>query len=61
MFSFVVVVVFFAPGPPVILVPPRSASLNVSQNADLTCKSIADPPNMTYVWMKGRENVHHIE
>uniref|UniRef100_A0A8C5BSZ7 Immunoglobulin superfamily, member 9a n=1 Tax=Gadus morhua TaxID=8049 RepID=A0A8C5BSZ7_GADMO len=48
-------------GPPVIVIPPRSASLNMSQNADLTCKAIADPPNMTYVWRKGQENVHHIE
>ncbi|CAL8327547.1 unnamed protein product [Boreogadus saida] len=31
-------------GPPVIVIPPRSASLNMSQNADLTCKAIADPP-----------------
>ncbi|CAL8317896.1 unnamed protein product [Lota lota] len=48
-------------GPPVIVIPPKSTSLNMSQNADLKCKAIADPPNMTYVWRKGRENVHHIE
>ncbi|XP_034458170.1 protein turtle homolog A isoform X1 [Hippoglossus hippoglossus] len=48
-------------GPPVIVVPPRSASLNMSQNALLRCQAVADPPNMTYVWHKGGENVHHIE
>ncbi|XP_047426375.1 protein turtle homolog A isoform X2 [Mugil cephalus] len=48
-------------GPPVIVVPPKSTSLNVSQNAVLQCRAEADPPNMTYVWLKAGENVHHIE
>ncbi|XP_051269409.1 protein turtle homolog A isoform X2 [Dicentrarchus labrax] len=48
-------------GPPVIVVPPKSTSLNMSQNALLRCQAVADPPNMTYVWQKGGENVHHIE
>ncbi|XP_050928747.1 LOW QUALITY PROTEIN: protein turtle homolog A [Lates calcarifer] len=48
-------------GPPVIVVPPKSISLNMSQNALLRCQAVADPPNMTYVWQKGGENVHHIE
>ncbi|XP_029299870.1 protein turtle homolog A [Cottoperca gobio] len=48
-------------GPPVIVVPPSSTSLNKSQNALLRCQAVADPPNMTYVWQKGEENVHHIE
>ncbi|XP_029024915.1 protein turtle homolog A isoform X2 [Betta splendens] len=48
-------------GPPVILVPPESTSLNMSQNALLRCQAVADPSNMTYVWQKGGENVHHIE
>ncbi|XP_039636389.1 LOW QUALITY PROTEIN: protein turtle homolog A [Perca fluviatilis] len=48
-------------GPPVIVVPPKSTSLNKSQNALLQCQAVADPPNMTYVWQKGGENVHHIE
>lgn len=48
-------------GPPVIVVPPKSTSLNMSQNALLQCQAVADPPNMTYVWNKGEENVHHIE
>ncbi|XP_054613252.1 protein turtle homolog A-like isoform X2 [Dunckerocampus dactyliophorus] len=48
-------------GPPVIVVPPKSTSLNVSQNALLHCQAVADPPNMTYVWLKGGENVYHVE
>ncbi|XP_070706257.1 protein turtle homolog A [Pempheris klunzingeri] len=48
-------------GPPVIVVPPKSTSLNMSQNAFLRCRAVADPPNMTYVWQKGGENVYHIE
>nr|XP_054600097.1 protein turtle homolog A [Nothobranchius furzeri] len=48
-------------GPPVILVPPKDTTLNMSQNALLQCQAVADPPNMTYVWQKGGENVHHIE
>ncbi|KAK5851762.1 hypothetical protein PBY51_023290 [Eleginops maclovinus] len=48
-------------GPPVIVIPPKSTSLNKSQNAFLRCQAVADPPNMTYVWQKGGENVHHIE
>ncbi|KAG7272767.1 hypothetical protein CRUP_015409 [Coryphaenoides rupestris] len=47
--------------PPVIVIPPKSTSLNMSQNALLRCQATADPPNMTYVWWKGRENVHHVE
>ncbi|KAM4719190.1 protein turtle homolog A [Anableps anableps] len=48
-------------GPPVIIVPPENTTLNMSQNALLQCQAAADPPNMTYVWQKGGENVHHIE
>ncbi|XP_068430302.1 protein turtle homolog A [Clinocottus analis] len=48
-------------GPPVIVVPPTSTALNKSQNALLRCQAVADPPNMTYVWQRGGENVHHIE
>ncbi|XP_037341123.2 protein turtle homolog A [Pungitius pungitius] len=48
-------------GPPVIVIPPTSLSLNKSQNALLQCQAVADPPNMTYVWQRGGENVHHIE
>lgn len=48
-------------GPPVILVPPQNTSLNMSQDALLQCQAVADPPNMTYVWQKERENVYHRE
>ncbi|XP_015257287.1 PREDICTED: protein turtle homolog A-like [Cyprinodon variegatus] len=48
-------------GPPVIIVPPENTTLNMSQNALLQCQAKSDPPNMTYVWQKGGENVHHIE
>ncbi|KAK2818926.1 hypothetical protein Q5P01_024487 [Channa striata] len=48
-------------GPPVIVVPPENTSLNMSQEALLRCQAVADPPNMTYVWQKGGENVYHIE
>ncbi|KAI4876365.1 hypothetical protein NFI96_017830 [Prochilodus magdalenae] len=48
-------------GPPVIIIPPTDTVLNMSQNALLQCRAEADPPNMTYVWMKEGENVYHIE
>nr|XP_046230827.1 protein turtle homolog A isoform X2 [Scatophagus argus] len=48
-------------GPPVIVIPPKDTSLNMSQNAFLQCQAVADPPNMTYVWQKDDENVYHIE
>ncbi|XP_041825274.1 protein turtle homolog A [Melanotaenia boesemani] len=48
-------------GPPVIVIPPKSTFLNMSQNAHLQCQAVADPPNMTYVWLKGGENVYHVE
>ncbi|XP_053196316.1 protein turtle homolog A [Scomber japonicus] len=48
-------------GPPVIIIPPKSTSLNMSQKALLQCQAVANPPNMTYVWQRGGENVYHIE
>lgn len=48
-------------GPPVIVISPESASVNMSQNALLRCQAVADPPNMTYVWLKDGENVYHVE
>ncbi|XP_037403455.1 protein turtle homolog A [Pygocentrus nattereri] len=48
-------------GPPVIITPPKDTVLNMSQNALLQCQAEADPPNMTYVWMREEENVYHIE
>lgn len=47
-------------GPPVIVISPESASVNMSQNALLRCQAVADPPNMTYVWLKDGENVYHV-
>ncbi|XP_061733052.1 protein turtle homolog A-like isoform X2 [Nerophis ophidion] len=48
-------------GPPVITVAPKNTSLNVSQDALLLCRAAADPSNMTFVWLKGGENVYHVE
>uniref|UniRef100_A0A4W5KB36 Immunoglobulin superfamily, member 9a n=1 Tax=Hucho hucho TaxID=62062 RepID=A0A4W5KB36_9TELE len=48
-------------GPPVIVIPPNDTTLNMTQNALLRCQAVADPPNMTYVWQRQGENVHHIE
>ncbi|KAI5099498.1 protein turtle-like A, partial [Silurus meridionalis] len=48
-------------GPPVILIPPTDTILNMSHNALLRCQAEADPPNMTYVWMRDGENIYHIE
>ncbi|GAA6080768.1 protein turtle homolog A, partial [Tachysurus ichikawai] len=48
-------------GPPFILIPPTDTVLNMSHNALLRCQAEADPPNMTYVWMRDGDNVYHIE
>lgn len=48
-------------GPPVIVIPPTDTVLNMSQNAKLKCQAEADPPNMTYVWQRQGEDIHHIE
>ncbi|XP_031433467.1 uncharacterized protein igsf9a isoform X2 [Clupea harengus] len=48
-------------GPPVIRIPPKDLVLNISQKAQLQCQAEADPPNMTYVWQRQGENVHHIQ
>ncbi|XP_063065827.1 uncharacterized protein igsf9a [Engraulis encrasicolus] len=48
-------------GPPIIRVPPKDLVLNISQKAQLQCWAEADPPNMTYVWQRGGENVYHIQ
>ncbi|CAB1318474.1 unnamed protein product [Coregonus sp. 'balchen'] len=48
-------------GPPVIVIPPKDTALNMTQNAQLRCQAVADPPNMTYVWQREGENVYHIE
>ncbi|XP_062410792.1 uncharacterized protein igsf9a [Sardina pilchardus] len=48
-------------GPPVIRIPPTDLVLDISQRAELQCQADADPPNMTYVWQREGENVHHIQ
>ncbi|KAK7896621.1 hypothetical protein WMY93_021946 [Mugilogobius chulae] len=48
-------------GPPVIMIPPKNTRLNISQNALLQCQAVSNPPNMTYVWLKGQENVYHMD
>ncbi|XP_077479625.1 protein turtle homolog B-like [Stigmatopora argus] len=48
-------------GPPVIIVPPKSTFVNISHDALLDCQAVADPSNMTYEWLKGGENVYHLE
>ncbi|KAJ7987256.1 hypothetical protein DPEC_G00336850 [Dallia pectoralis] len=48
-------------GPPVIVIPPKDTTLNITQNALLSCQAVADPQNMTYVWLREGENVYHIE
>ncbi|KAK7125952.1 hypothetical protein R3I93_021358 [Phoxinus phoxinus] len=48
-------------GPPVIVIPPTDTVLNMSQDAKLKCQAEADPPNMTYVWQRQGEDIHHIE
>ncbi|XP_077594062.1 protein turtle homolog B-like [Stigmatopora nigra] len=48
-------------GPPVIIVPPKNTFTNISHDALLHCQAVADPSNMTYEWLKGGENVYHLE
>ncbi|GLD67791.1 protein turtle homolog A [Lates japonicus] len=47
-------------GVPLIMVT-TAVAYSARQNALLRCQAVADPPNMTYVWQKGGENVHHID
>ncbi|KAG9354804.1 hypothetical protein JZ751_001517, partial [Albula glossodonta] len=48
-------------GPPIIIIPPEDATLNMSQDGILQCQAEAYPTNLTYVWWKQGENVYHIE
>lgn len=61
LWLFFFLVICLPAGPPVIVIPPKSTSLNMSKDASLTCQAVADPPNMTYVWQKNGENVYHVE
>ncbi|KAG8449995.1 hypothetical protein GDO86_016615 [Hymenochirus boettgeri] len=44
-------------GPPIIVVPPENTTVNVSQDAFLTCQAEAYPANLTYTWFQGSNNV----
>ncbi|XP_075048362.1 protein turtle homolog A isoform X1 [Mixophyes fleayi] len=45
-------------GPPIIVVPPENITVNVSQDAFLTCQAEAYPTNLTYSWFHGDSNVY---
>ncbi|XP_068109656.1 protein turtle homolog A isoform X3 [Hyperolius riggenbachi] len=45
-------------GPPVIVVPPENITVNISQDAFLTCQAEAYPANLTYSWFHGNSNVY---
>ncbi|KAM4690986.1 LOW QUALITY PROTEIN: protein turtle homolog A [Rhinophrynus dorsalis] len=45
-------------GPPVIVIPPENTTVNVSQDAFLTCQAEAYPANLTYSWFQGPNNVY---
>ncbi|XP_052460869.1 uncharacterized protein igsf9b [Carassius gibelio] len=48
-------------GPPIIIIPPEDATMNMSQDAILQCQAEAYPSNLTYEWWKQGQNVYHIE
>ncbi|XP_053575885.1 protein turtle homolog A [Bombina bombina] len=45
-------------GPPIIVVPPENTTVNISQDAFLTCQAEAYPANLTYSWFQGNSNVY---
>ncbi|XP_012664075.1 protein turtle homolog A isoform X1 [Otolemur garnettii] len=47
-------------GPPVIVVPPKNSTVNVSQDVSLACQAEAYPANLTYSWFQDGINVFHI-
>ncbi|XP_072840563.2 protein turtle homolog A isoform X2 [Pogona vitticeps] len=47
-------------GPPVIVMPPRNVTVNLTQDAFLTCQAEAYPVNLTYSWFQGNTNVFHL-
>ncbi|XP_070622464.1 protein turtle homolog A isoform X2 [Erythrolamprus reginae] len=47
-------------GPPVIVVPPKDITVNLSQDAFFTCRAEAYPANLTYSWFQGGTNVFHL-
>uniref|UniRef100_A0A9J8CR82 Immunoglobulin superfamily, member 9b n=1 Tax=Cyprinus carpio carpio TaxID=630221 RepID=A0A9J8CR82_CYPCA len=48
-------------GPPIIIIPPEDATMNMSQDAILQCQAEAYPSNLTYEWWKQGQNVYHME
>ncbi|XP_026545513.1 protein turtle homolog A [Notechis scutatus] len=47
-------------GPPVIVVPPKDVTVNLSQDAFFACRAEAYPANLTYSWFQGGTNVFHL-
>lgn len=47
-----------SPGPPFIVSPPENITVNISQDALLTCRAEAYPGNLTYTWYWQDENVY---
>uniref|UniRef100_A0A8C5S1F6 Immunoglobulin superfamily member 9 n=1 Tax=Laticauda laticaudata TaxID=8630 RepID=A0A8C5S1F6_LATLA len=47
-------------GPPVIVVPPKDITVNLSQDAFFACRAEAYPANLTYSWFQGGTNVFHL-
>lgn len=47
-------------GPPVIVVPPRNITVNLTHDAFLACQAEAYPANLTYSWFQGNTNVFHV-
>ncbi|XP_042295089.1 LOW QUALITY PROTEIN: protein turtle homolog A [Sceloporus undulatus] len=47
-------------GPPVIVVPPQNITVNLTQDAFMSCKAEAYPANLTYSWFQGKTNVFHL-
>ncbi|XP_062820835.1 protein turtle homolog A isoform X1 [Anolis carolinensis] len=47
-------------GPPVIVGPPQNVTVNLTQDAFMTCQAEAYPANLTYSWFQGKTNVFHL-
>ncbi|XP_060738290.1 uncharacterized protein igsf9b isoform X3 [Tachysurus vachellii] len=48
-------------GPPVIVIPPKDTTMNMSQDVVLQCHADAYPSNLTYEWQKEGQNVYNVE
>ncbi|XP_061406811.1 protein turtle homolog B [Lethenteron reissneri] len=47
-------------GSPVIVLPPRNVTANITQHALFSCRAEAYPSNVTYSWFKADKNVHAV-